>query len=215
MNRFAIAAAAFFATTTCVYAVPVTITQTFRNVNYDNYNQAEGVGWGQIPTGDWIFKGTLDSNSVDAVPEINFGAFQLTGLTLTQASLGLFDVRITNANVLFFYLDSFGFSNDPPSDPPWTAIAYQPNYFSDVETLEQYVVLLENALPNKLSSRFGPQFTGFLFDDGRRLYGWGAGTATVTVTRIPEPTSVALAFTATIAALCLRRRSADLAVRSR
>lgn len=175
-----------------VYAEPITVTQTFSNVSYDNYGITSGVGYGQTPTGDWIFKGTVDSNAANIATYANTGAYQLTNLTLTQASLGLFDVGITNAPVLFFYSDRFGFALNDLGQAPWTVIVYEPDHFASAHTLEQYLALITTPLVNDSYTSFGPQWDGFTLEDGRHLYGWGFGVGTPAVSPVPVPRSFSL-----------------------
>ena len=172
------------------YATPIVVTQTFSNVRYDNYGVVDGVAYGQSPTGDWIFKGIVDSNAVDAEPHPNVGIYQLTGLTLTQASLGLFDVEITNAPKMVFGLDRFYFGADSGGSPPWTVIVFDPDHFATGFDLSGYLALLTRPIINDSYTSFGPQWTGFNLADGRHLYGWGFGTGVPSVAFIPEPASV-------------------------
>ena len=106
---------------------------------------------GKLPTDDWIFKGTVDSNAVNISPSAGIGAYQLTKLTLTQASLGLFDIGITNAPVLFFYPEArFGFAFNVYTNTPWTVIVYESNLFMSAHTLDEYLALITTPLVNPL-----------------------------------------------------------------
>lgn len=186
------------------HAEPITITQTYSNVDFYEYGVAGGVTQGQTPTGDWIFKGTVDSHAANIATWSDSGAYELTQLTLTQASLGLFDVVITNASTLFFYSDRFGFANTPAGTTPWTVIVYEADHFSTADTLQEYLALATTPAVVDTFTSFGPQWEGFALEDGRRLYGWGFGAATSSISSVvPEPTSLALVL-AGFAALVLR-----------
>lgn len=194
MFRKAVAALGLIAFATYSQATPITITQTYSNVSYYDYGETSGVAYGQAPTDDWIFKGTVDSNAVNISPSAGIGAYQLTKLTLTQASLGLFDIGITNAPVLFFYPDRFGFAFNVYTNTPWTVIVYESNLFMSAHTLDEYLALITTPLVNDSYTSFGPQWDGFALEDGRRLYGWGFGLGTpeVSTVAVPEPASLAL-----------------------
>lgn len=193
MFRKEVAALGLMALATNSYATPITITQIYSNVSYYDYGDTSGVAYGQAPTDDWIFKGTVDSNAVDILPSAGIGAYQLSKLTLTQASLGLFDIGITNAPVLFFYPDRFGFAFNVNTYTPWTVIVYDTNRFLSAHTLDEYLALITVPLINDSYTSFGPQWDGFALEDGRRLYGWGFGLGTPAVsTAVPEPASLAL-----------------------
>lgn len=191
----AVIALGLIASATYSYATPITITQTYANVSYYDYGETSGVAYGQAPTDDWIFKGTVDSNAVNISPWADAGAYQLTKLTLTQASLGLLDIEITNAPVLFFYPDRFGFSFNVNGNTPWTVIVYESDHFTGGNTLDEYLALITTPLVNHSYTSFGPQWDGFALEDGRRLYGWGFGLGIPSVSAsVPEPTSLALLF---------------------
>jgi len=186
------------------HAVPITLTQTYSNISYNDYGVTDGVSFGQAPTGDWIFTGTFDSNAANISQWAGiggFGAYQLTKLTLTQASLGLFDVGITNVPVLFFYPNLFGFASNPDAGAPWTAMVYEPNHFAGAHTQDEFLLLITPTVVSNTYgaySGFGPQWDGFALEDGRRLYGtgWGIGTPVVDTATVPEPTSLALVLVA-------------------
>jgi hypothetical protein len=183
------------ASATYSHATLITITQTYSNVSYSDYDETSGVAYGQTPTDDWIFKGTVDSNAVNISPWADVGAYQLTKLTLTQASLGLFDSEITNAPVLFFYPDRFGFALNVNGQSPWTVIVYESDHFTNANTLDEYLALITTPLVNDSYTGFGPQWDGFTLEDGRRLYGFGFGLGIPSVSAsVPEPTSLALLF---------------------
>lgn len=190
------------------YATPISITQTFSNVSYYDYGISTGVGYGQSPTDDWTFKGAVDSNAVNISPWMGISAYQLTSLALTQASLGLFDVGITNAPVLLFYPDRFGFALNVNGWAPWAVIVYEFNHFASANTLNENLALITTPQVNDSYTSFGPQWDGFALEDGRRLYGWGFGLGTPAVSAVPEPTSAALMLVAALSMLTvgLRRR---------
>lgn len=198
MFRKAVAVLGLMACAIYSHAAPIAITQTFSSVSYTDYGVADGVGYAQTPTGDWVFKGTVDSNAVNISPWSGIGAYQLTKLTLTQASLGLFDIGITNAPVLFFYPDSFGFAFNAAAAAAWTVIFYEPNHFSSATTLDEYLALITTPPPTAALSGFGPQWDGFALEDGRRLYGtgWDFGVPKASTAAVPEPSSLPLLLVA-------------------
>ena len=194
----------------CAYAEPVTITQTFSDVAYNDFwghGGTNSVTHGQSPTGDWIFRGTVDSNAVNISLWSDIGAYQLTSLTLTQASLGLFEATILNAPILLFYPNFFAFTLNIYGGSPWTEIVYENDHFASAHTLQDYLALIMAPSVNESFSGFGPQWEGFEFEDGRRLYGSGAGVGAPAVlsNAVPEPTSLLLWFSA-VAALLLSTR---------
>ncbi|MEK8088130.1 PEP-CTERM sorting domain-containing protein [Aquabacterium sp. A3] len=174
------------------HSTPITITQSYSNVIYDDYGVPSGVAYGANPTGDWIFKGTVESDAIDLWEVSHLGGYELSQLTITQASLGLFDMPILNAPFLFIYPDRFGFANTINGGSPWTVVVYEDNHFSSVNTLEGYLSLVTTPLITDDLSSFGPQWTGFELQDGRWLYGTGSGVATITVSAVPEPGTLAL-----------------------
>lgn len=181
---------------TAVHAIPITITQTFSNVSYNDFGVTDGLGFGTSPTGDWVFKGTFESDTANISQWGDIGAFQMTSLTLTQASLGLSEVGITNAPVLLFYPDYFGFTANIYGQAPFAVVNYEPNHFLNAHTLNEYLALItQPPAETNIYSGFGPQWTGFALEDGRRIYGSGSGLATVNVAAavtVPEPSSLAL-----------------------
>lgn len=192
MFRKAVVAFGILIISANLHAGTITLTQTFSNVIYNDYGVSAGVGYGQSPTGDWIFTGTVDSNAVNISPWADVGAYQLTSLTLTQASLGLSNVGITNAPVLFFYPDRFGFALNANGQAPWTVIVYESNHFTGTQSLSGYLGLITQPLVNDSYTSFGPQWDGFALEDGRRLYGWGFGLGTPAVSAVPLPASLPL-----------------------
>lgn len=192
--RKAAAAFGLSAIALCSSASPITITQTFSDVLYNDYGVSDGVGYGQTPTGDWIFTATVDSGAPNLSPWSDIGAFPLTSVTLTQASLGLFNMGIVNMPVLFFLPDRFGFANNIDTYPPWTVIVYELGHFSGAHALDEYLALATTPATNDPFTSFGPQWDGFLFADGRSLYGVGNGLGIpmVSAATVPEPSSALL-----------------------
>ena len=174
------------------HAAPITITQTYSNVSYSDYEQISSIAYGAHPSDDWVFKGTVDSDASNLSDSAQFGAYKLSQLTLTQASLGLFDVPIKNSPILFFYTDRFGFANTISGTSPWTVVVYEANHFSSANTLESYLSLATTPSVTDDYTSFGPQWDGFELEDGRRLYGWGVGPASIAVSSVPEPGSLTL-----------------------
>lgn len=194
---------------TLSHAVPIEITQTFSDVAYDDYGVHEGLAYGLHPAGDWIFTGTVDSNAPNTASYAGLGAYQLSSLTLTQASLGLDHVAILNAPILFFYPDRFGFAGTERGTTPWTVVVYEAGHFGDSPSLAQDLALITTPAVNDPYTSFGPQWDDFLLADGRRLYGWGFGHATTNVATVPEPGNLALwlAGLMPLVAWSLRRRA--------
>jgi len=64
-----------------------------------------------------------------------------------------------------------------------------------------------------LAAVFGPQWEGFEFEDGRRLYGIGNGVGTPSVTAaVPEPASLALLSLLILALVRLRPATSQSAL---
>ena len=194
---------------TLSHAVPITITQTYSDVAYADYGVTTGLAYGKHPTGDWIFTGTVDSDAPDIASPWSLGAYELTSLTLTQASLGLDDAVITNAPVLFFLPDRFGFAATPRATTPWTLVLYEAGHFGQEPGLAQFLALATTPAVHQSYTSFGPQWDGFLFADGRSLFGQGFGSATTNVATVPEPGNLALLLVGLVplAARSLRRRA--------
>lgn len=190
-----LAAFAFFATT--ANATPIQFTQTFSNVTWDDYDVAEGLGFGTQPLGDWIFSGFVDSEAVDLQPQHDdIGMYAATNITLTQADLGLDHVGITNLSFLYFLPDRFGFDSNVNFGSVWTRIVTEPGHFLAGQTLDEYLALAVDASINHQEDGFGPQWGGFALEDGRRIYGWGfAESSSVSIsqpTSVPEPGTLPL-----------------------
>lgn len=192
----------------CAQAAPITITQTYHDVAYDDYGVSTGIGYGKSPTGDWIFTATVDSNAADLSTETSYGihGYDLSRLTLTQGSLGLHDAVITNAPVLMFFPDRFAFAATVDGAPPWSVVVYEHAHFAGASSLAEELALVPDtpAVADPYTS-FGPQWGGFLFNDGSRLFGWGFGSATVAVSTVPEPENIAL-MAASLAILAMASR---------
>lgn len=191
------------------HASPITITQTYSDVTFYEYGETDGVTYGHVPTGDWIFTATVDSNAAKQSSDPAYAAYHLSSLTLTQASLGLSNEAITNVPELFFYPDRFGFAATASTEPPWTVVVYEAGHFGPGLTLQQDLDLLTNPTTTDPYTSFGPQSDGFTLADGRVLYGWGFGPATVSVSAVPEPGTLPLMLVA-LAPLAwrLKRRAA-------
>ncbi len=183
----------------CAQATPITITQTYHDVAYHDYGITTGVGFGKSPTGDWIFTATLDSGAADLSTETADGidGYELSRLTLTQASLGLDDAVITNVPVLSIFPDRFAFAATVDGGAPWSVVVYEAGHFTGASSLADDIALMSQtpAVADPYTS-FGPQWDGFQFADGSRLFGWGFGSASVAVSTVPEPATIALMMSA-------------------
>ena len=194
--------------TTFAYAEPITITQVFSNVDWNDYGVTSGLGYGQEVTGDWVFKGTVDTTASNEYGWPDQGAsYAATGISLTQASLGLFDQPILNMHYLYFYSDQVGFAENTNSGPPWTRTKYFENHFD----FAAFPLSADVVLPSSTHdwNGFGPQWDGFALANGSRIHGWGfAATSTVSVhsaSPVPEPSSFLLVLLG-LGALAVARR---------
>ena len=150
-------------------ATPIEITQIFHDTNLVVLvNGSE-----QVVTGDWIFKGTTDTTATDQQTSFsNRGNYAVT-VTLTQASLGLVDVVVSNIDTLFVYHDSnavyqglIGFANGD-GFPPWTRTESSfsnPDLFPTISEL--------NIAQNTSSfNTLGPFVAGYQLADGTVIAG--------------------------------------------
>lgn len=172
----------------------VTVTQTFKDVSWDNYAVASGLGYGQTVTGDWIFTGTVDTLAINQYGWPADGASYLATVTLTQSSLGLTNVLLSNAGYIYFYSDQIGFAFNTDGGSPWTRTKYADTQFS---SFSAFPLPVGRALPlsTHIWNGFGPQWEGFALPNGLRIYGMGfASASSVSVQNalpIPEPSKLA------------------------
>ena len=127
----------------------------------------------QVVTGDWIFKGTTDTTATDQQTSFsNRGNYAVT-VTLTQASLGLVDVVVTNIDTLFVYHDSnavyqglIGFANGD-GYPPWTRTE------SSFSNPDLFPTISELNISQNTSSfnTLGPFVVGYQLGDGTIIAG--------------------------------------------
>jgi hypothetical protein len=194
-------------------AIPVHVTQTFSDVTWDFEGFTNSVGFGQVISGDWIFKGIFDSETPrEAGNQDIGGAWRLSSLSLTQASLGLQDAAILNVSYVTHFIDNVGF-------------AYSWLVYPDTRTTLPDGTFVPPYTPNPFAMNLGPvagtngvirpRDEGFLFADGSRLFGYGsAGSSTfgAVVSPVPEPETW-LAMMVGLAALAGRfaKRRADAA----
>ncbi|AOF81097.1 PEP-CTERM -sorting domain protein [Methyloversatilis sp. RAC08] len=197
-------------------AATYTITQTFNDLMYSDFGA--GIGFGEIPTGDWIFRATLEADGEDLSPVELSSLYALTSLTFTQESIGAIDVRIVNVPYLYFTPNAFGFTSSmhESGSPmvPLTETFYGFNYhFAGAKTLAERIVLIpdvqspaESGLNNIPFAAYG---IGFQFEDGRALYGSAISTpnSTITVSVVPEPSSAAMMILGFGAVVSFARRS--------
>lgn len=166
----------------------------------------EGLAYGKAPFGDWTFKGTVQSNATDIPAHSDYSAYKLSRLTLTQSSLGLDDVVITNAPILLFSADRFSFTTSVYGGAPWAVTVYEDGHFSGAETLWDLLSRATTPAVTDPYNSFGPQWEGFELADGRHLYGWGFGPSSIQVAAVPEPSPLALlALGLAVVGACGRR----------
>lgn len=170
MSRKIIIFASLIAIAFPASAVQVVITQTLSDVIWSDYGVTTGLGYGQEVTGDWIFKGTTDTELQDEAVWTNYGSF-FTTVTLTQESLGVYDEVITNLNYLFVGSDIIGFSVDTYGRAPFTITRMSENYFS---TPDIFPSVPEITINDHFDSGngFGPQWAGFQLESGDNIYGF-------------------------------------------
>lgn len=167
-------------------AIPVHVTFTYSDVTWDHQGFTNSVGFGQVISGDWVFKATFDNEAPALIATDVRGAYALTGpVTLSQASLGLVDEAILNLSYLTYFLNGI-------------ALSFSDDYFVWPR--------VNGSMPdrfigtNPLANGFGPQNVGFgsisprdegfLFGDGSRLFGGGSSSSTTigaAVAPVPEP----------------------------
>lgn len=167
-------------------AIPIQVTHTFHDVTWDHEGRADSLGFGQVISGDWVFKGIFDS---EATNEFTFkdigGSYALDSITLTQASLGLVDEPILNLGYLSFFFNRVGFNFGVESLVYPLVVSTRP---------EQFIG------PNPFVGGYGPTTVaggslrvydeGFQFGNGSRIFGFGsAGSSTIAaaVAPVPEP----------------------------
>ncbi|HEX8611705.1 MAG TPA: PEP-CTERM sorting domain-containing protein [Telluria sp.] len=210
LKTFALAASLTLFFGPVAHAKPVTITQIFKNVTWNDGSLGSPGSALLTATGDWIFKGSIDTDSPNLYPWPYYGGSYAASVTLTQASLGLFDERITNLNYAHFSFSVFTFDTSPNYGDVFTAI----RYFGELTGFPS--IPLDDFIAHPISlyagSGFTPQTTGFIFADGRLLHGMGmAESAEVYVdvsSPVPEPASVFLILAGLGAiAVSARRRS--------
>lgn len=210
LKTFALAASLTLFSGTVAHAKPVTITQVFKNVTWNDGRLGSAGSPFLSASGDWIFKGTIDTDAPNLYPWTYYGGSYAASVTLTQASLGLSDERITNLNYANFSFSLFAFDTSPDYGDVYTSV----HYFGELTNPPSIPLADLIAHPISLypGSGFNPQATGFVFADGRRLFGMGlAESAEVHVdvsSPVPEPASVFLMLGGLGAiAVSARRRS--------
>lgn len=170
----------------------ITVTQTFKDVAWDDYGVASGLGYGQSITGDWVFRGTVDTKAVNQYGWPDEGASYAATVTLTQSSLGLIDAPIVNVGYIYFHSDRVGFAFNTNGFAPWTRTKYPEVQFDNFTAFPLHI---GHVLPlsTHTSNGFGPQWSGFALSNGLRIYGWGLAAASAVNVQssspVPEPST--------------------------
>lgn len=206
----------------------ITVTQVFKNASYNDYSF--GSKEPTTSTGDWIFKGAIDNKALDQSSSLTDGIYYGATVTLTQASLGLFDVKINNLDSLLFgqYLDTgmhqagniIGFTNIKDSSL-WTATRFNATETDNMYSWPAALNIDVNIFP-KVSditvnyseinfNGFAPQWTGFKLENGMTIYGWGQGSSSVNASlepifKVPEPSTLALIGISAFGMVVAKRR---------
>jgi hypothetical protein len=173
-------ALAFCAATAQAYTVEV--TQVFHDVAWTDHGTPGGLSYGKTVSGDWTFEATLEYPSENHFFASDLGgSFALTGITLTQASLGLVDAAITNLHFVNYIFNKlqFAYGNDYVSYPGTTLllpVEYGDFAFSD---LVGPVTIA--------GGRVVSDADGFIFSDGSGLYGSGTASSTTLSASIAAP----------------------------
>jgi hypothetical protein len=196
-------------------AATYTVTQTFSDLMYAGVDA--GVGFEKVPTGDWIFRATLEADEVDLSPDEFVSLYTLTSLTFTQESLGVIDARIVNVSYLYFTPNAFGFTSGMVENGslmvPLTEAFYGFRYyFAGAKTLAERLALAPDIQSPSESGYNNIALvayeTGFQFEDGRALYGHAVSTlsSTITVSVVPEPATAGMMLLGLGAVVSFARR---------
>lgn len=196
-------------------AATYTVTQTFSDLMYGGADA--GVGFEKVPTGDWIFRATLEADAEDLSPDEFVSLYTLTSLTFTQESLGVFDARIVNVPYLYFTPNAFGFTSGMLENrslmAPLTEAFYGFRfYFAGAKTLAERLALAPDIQSPSESGYNNIALIayqiGFQFEDGRALYGQAVSTlsSTITVSVVPEPATAGMMLLGLSAVMSIARR---------
>lgn len=196
-------------------AATYTVTQTFSDLRY--LGADAGVGFEKVPTGDWIFKATLEADEEDLSPDEFVSLYTLTSLTFTQESLGVFDARIVNVPYLYFTPNAFGFTSGMVENgslmvPRTEAFYGFRYYFAGAKTLAERLALAPDIQSPSESGYNNIAFVayeiGFQFEDGRALHGQAVSTlsSTITVSVVPEPATAGIMLLGLSAVMSIARR---------
>lgn len=171
-------------------SAPIVVSQTIRLTNFNHYGIEAGLLYSETAVGDWVLKATLDSESTPINSIAYFSTdYRLDKVTLTQASLGIEDVLITNMAYLRLYTNGFGFITTPVSAGEVSSqMGYWPNPFYTLDTppsLTEFLDLLKSSPISHASIL--PSNIEFDLADGRKIYGTGEGYGIASITAVPEP----------------------------
>jgi hypothetical protein len=204
---------ALLVSTTAVQAMPVTITQVFSDVTLD----ADGFPGGPIPdrrfSGDWIFKGTVDSDAPILLNHDWEIAYAAT-VRLTQLELGLVDVTVTNLNYLYFSNQQIGFDvTAEGGTDAFTSTRWDAPVFDSISHFPSEATFAALPVATGGWNVFGPVQTGFVLGNGTTIYGFGTAVSSQVsaqfVKTVPEPETWAMLLVGLVpltATLSARRR---------
>lgn len=202
-----VAAVALLALTSLASAAPVTVKQVFTEVALDDYGFVDGLTYGHKGTGEWIFQATLDTDAPNVYPWPAYAGYYKAKVTLTQASLGLHEAVITNLQYFFMSGTMMGFTAEATGGAPWTRMGY-----GGWPVITDHFPLVAGDVfssTDRSMNTFGPQWSGFIFENGAHIYGWGYNAlSTISVSAaaaVPEPASMLL-FAGALAGLAGARR---------
>lgn len=209
MFKKLITAAVLMASATLVQAAPITITQVFSDVALYEYQMQGGLSNDKV-SGDWIFKATLDTDTPDTTPWPDVISYVSYGakVTLTQASLGMFDEVVTNLRFFYVQMDMLGFASNAAPIGPLT----RSEQFGIPINKGQFPLAVGDVFHSADSpslNGFESSYEGFQFAKHESIFGRGYNAkSTISVAAaaaVPEPASALLMICA-LAGLAAARR---------